>query len=361
VLVAAGTHAMDRFAVKGTWTVIGGYGPSFVGRPKRELTILKAPTAAGLLLEEADSATLLHLTIEAPSAKDETQPFAHGLRVRGGTVTLDDVEVHAGDAISGKNGKAGQAGASTIDVTPPCPDVTPQFCPDPRSGDLAAKRPADVGAPGQNGSDGANGSGKLTLASDLLTTDAPTEGLSNGGLGCRGGGGASGSVSGWGYVRGGYGGVGGCPGTRGTAATSGGSSVAIVLLQGTLVVKRALLRTGFAGAGGDGGAGGAGGRGGGAGTVPISEAGRAAPLACSPANDVMGVGCATYGGVGGAGGAGGHGGGGAGGSTVGILVAHGAEASLDDATELDLGRPGSGGAGGGGGRAPAGLRIPLLK
>jgi len=123
-----------------------------------------------------------------------------------------------------------------------------------------------------------------------------------------------------------------------------------------------MLQAGLGGDGGDGGGGGAGGAGG-QGTVPyfVGTTPSYFPPTCSTQPgaeyaDPLGVGCAEYGGLGGAGGTGGHGGGGAGGSTFGVVTVGSATCSLDSATTVTLGQPGSGGVGNGGGRAPNGKR-----
>jgi hypothetical protein len=349
VFVAAGTFELGALAAKGSWSVYGGYSATFVGAPKRELTIIKASSPTGFLLSDAERALFAHFTFTAPSASDAKQQHAFAFRTRAAELVLDDVDVQAGDALAGKNGQSGATGLATTGWTPAC-SAAPGWCPTPQNGDIAAKRAADDGAPGQPGSDGANARGKLSVADDLLTSDQPTDGLSNGALGCRGGYGATGSLGGSWYS-GATGGVGGCPGASGTAGTSGGSTTAILVLRGRVEIKRSRLGTGFGGAGGDGGRGGAGGAGG---------LGEGPSTGCTPSSDPLGVGCAVYGGRGGPGGTGGHGGGGAGGSTIGVVVAPGASATVDDPTQLELGMPGSGGQGGSNRRAPDGRRTPAL-
>jgi hypothetical protein len=152
----------------------------------------------------------------------------------------------------------------------------------------------------------------------------------------------------------GGGGTGGCPGGAGKGGASGGGSIAILVLQGKVIIKNSLIRTGNGGNGGNGGKGGDGGDGG-IGGVPdwnsIERPYPPAPFAPAaafpepcPSSGDLNKACAAYGRPGAKGGSGGAGGPGAGGWSVGILSASGASAVIDPSVQFQLGGFGSGGA-----------------
>jgi hypothetical protein len=362
VLVAAGEAPADKLDQAGTWSVYGGYEPSFVGAPKRTLTILDAP-ATGLLLDHAATARLAHLTVKG-AAPDANQTTAHALRTRVQTLALDDVEIVAADGYAGAAGKHGAAGedggsglcsgvlqpfyAAGVLGTSPDGVTTPGYV----SSNVLQSQAAAQAQPGSPGTDGADASNALHIVSDLVAGETGQTGLADGRFGFGGAGGGNGYVNGT-YYSWGEGGSGGCPGKGSDGGESGGSAVAVLVLSGHVDITRSHLQTGFAGTGGDGGAAGPGGKGA-WGHPPTSPSNNLAPKCTKPSDDTTGANCATYGGQGGDGGSGGRGGGGAGGSSVGVATASGSDATLDAATIVDLGRPGYGGAGNGGGRAPNG-------
>ncbi len=139
----------------------------------------------------------------------------------------------------------------------------------------------------------------------------------------QGGGGGTGKDTGGG---GGGGGAGGCGGAGGTGGKAGGSSIALLLLDSTIVFNTSELVAGNAGKGGNGVSGQAGQPQGGSGGVQV-------PDGCS-------------GGKGGKGGAGGASGGAVGGVSVGIAYQGTAVPMLDAETMATTGMPGGKGLGG---------------
>jgi hypothetical protein len=377
VLVARGSYGFDKdtLAVPGTWSLYGGYPSSFAGTPKRQLTVLNAG-AAGLLVDAADDAKLVHMTIVGASGTDK-QLTSHALRAKAKRLVLDDVVVQAGDGLSGLPGVPGAPGASGLwghsATAGAGGDRTPMDCGTPTDSynatgaqdpfaNAAGKPPANLtthtfasnGDDGIAGTDGLNGARMPVLTSDVLGWKPGLPGGSDATAGFGGAGGADTWSPTTYYLYGGGGGAGGCAGKGGGGGEGGGGSVAIVVLDGTLEITRSVLQTGFGGTGGAGGVGGAGGAGGWGGKP--SQPGKSFPDAdkCTTATDPSGYGCVAYGGRGGTGGDGGHGGGGAGGWTLGIVTVKSAVASVDSVTTIKLGKPGTGGASGASGRAPDG-------
>ncbi len=377
VLVAAGSLPDATLSVPGAWAVYGGYGPGFIGPPTRSLTTF-APPSTGLLIEQASSVHLAHMTVKSQTPQAGAAPTgggdagtpwslsAHALRSSVAKLELDDMVLIAPQGADGSAGVGGTAGLdgngtnrcslptwsfgattglSSDGVTPP--------------GNVANKSAAPPATNGYDGTDGTDAAGTLSLALGVVSGAAPGNGRSDG---TPGYGGASGGSGTWQSISfsGGVGGSGGCPGSGGTGGTSAGSSIALVVLFGSASVTRSTLQAGLGGQGGDGGAAGPGGAGQPGGT-PLASwhtmFANAPPPTCDPnhaANDPMGFGCAAYGGPGGAGGAGGHGGGGAGGWSIGTLTASAASVSLDSATTVTTAKAGLGGLGSQGSRAPAG-------
>jgi hypothetical protein len=193
---------------------------------------------------------------------------------------------------------------------------------------------------GQTGNPGISqpsASGAMTLG--MLTTtgwDGSAGGSGEDGTPGQGGGGGGGAkaptacgplpLTG---ASGGSGGGGGCGGKGGTGGEAGGSSIALAILDSSVVLKDVVLVATDAGKGGDGGTGQPGGNGGGAGS-----GGTAAT-----------VNNACAGGQGGKGGKGGSGGGAAGGISVGVLWSG---SSVPSQTNLSVttGTPGAKGIGG---------------
>ncbi len=369
VLVDAGTLQDADLSAQGTWAIYGGYPSTFIGPPQRALTILNPPST-GLLVENAASARLAHLTVQSQAPGSHDPLSTYGLRTSAQKLALDDVDVAAPPAGSGTSGAAGSAGADgSQPFGPPSKCTLPNWANGGRFGSPDGvtqtghwpSTPAHQATAGQPGTDGADATGKLTLSNGFVSTDVGSAGL---GDGTPGYGGAGETANGAGYVyqgsdiTGNYGGNGGCPGGGGQPGTSAGSSIAVLVISGSVTVTRSSLESSLGGTGGDGGPGGAGGSGG-SGLPPLVISGPAItpppPQTCTkPSQDSMMLDCAAYGGQGGNGGAGGHGGGGAGGWSVGVLMASGATSSIDGSTTITPSKGGEGGAGSQGLRAPSG-------
>jgi hypothetical protein len=364
VLVAAGTPADATLSSPGTWAIYGGYGPGFIGPPTRSLTTL-TPGPAGLLVDQAASAHLAHMTVTAqmPPA-GMGSPAVHAVRSNVAHLELDDMVLQAPQAADGTTGAIGGTalpgcslptsshGVGAVGVSPD--GVT-------QPGNVAAKVAAAPAMAGLAGGDGNDAPGTLALVDGLVSGPPGTMGLADG---TPGYGGASGGDGSWAHtvsgkettesVGGGTGGAGGCPGVGGQPGSNGGSSVALTVLSGNAIVTRSGLQSGLGGTGGNGGPGGPGSAGQ-LGGFPVAWPALSVPATCaSAAGDVMQLNCAAYGGQGGPGGNGGAGGGGAGGWSVGVLTASGANVSLDTATTVTITKAGVGGVGSQGSRAPSG-------
>jgi hypothetical protein len=216
--------------------------------------------------------------------------------------------------------------------------------------DISAKVPAQKGKDGKGGTHGNNATPAPILVGQQVSCQAGTDGLSDGLPGYGGAGALCSYPYNYSDLKGtcyglGVGGSGGCPGTGGTGGKGGGSSIALLILNGSVESSGCLFRTGFAGSGGDGGASGKGGAGGkGSSPYVISGTAPAPPATCTPATDPLKLNCAGYGADGGSGGNGGHGGGGAGGWAIGIVMVGTAVHTSSDPS-YDLGTPGVGGMG----------------
>lgn len=372
VLVSSGSFALDAIKAPGTWSLFGGYASSFTGAPKRSSTVLVGG-ATGVLIDGGASARLAHLTVRGAASTDPQHPSSVAIVSSADDLTLDDVDLEAADGRDGAPGAVGlpgNPGAPGGDADTPTRlmcrgSVQPSFSfgatkymqnvEGKHPGNFSTSTAAETGSDGAPGTDGVDASGTPKLTDGALVFGQGEPGASNGRPGFGGPGGGGGSPDGQQWYVGGAGGSGGCPGFGGEGGHSGGASVGLLVLRGSVHVTRSLVHTGLGGAGGDGGAGGPGGAGGRPGLPTANPSlGSPFPGACTTANDPAHAACAEYGGTGGAGGLGGHGGGGAGGWSVGVMLAAGATAQVDDVTTVDLGRPGTGGTGNGGGRAPGG-------
>ncbi|MBK9261799.1 MAG: hypothetical protein IPM54_18605 [Polyangiaceae bacterium] len=192
-------------------------------------------------------------------------------------------------------------------------------------------KPGDDGAYGENGADatGATGIGEIS-ATGYIGMDGATGTKGTAGQGGGGGGGAKGKTNCNG-ASGGSGGAGGCGGNGGFGGRFGGSSIAIVLLEGAVPkFDSVTIATGNGGAGGPGGIGQFGAVGGNPGTGGSGN---------------MGTKAACNGGRGGQGGNGGQGGGGLGGHSIGIAYKKGATAPDTAGADIQTGTAGNGGAG----------------
>jgi hypothetical protein len=204
------------------------------------------------------------------------------------------------------------------------------------------------GMPGAAGQPGAGGLGQGRIGRAVVNgkpgySGAPGKegGPGSTGQGGGGGGGAKGGTDAGkctlmrsdGGASGGGGGAGGCGGAGGKAGQPGGSSIALMSINTTLVFEKSTLVAKGGGKGGDGSAGqkgGAGGVGGLGGQVPAGAAN-------------LSKGC--DGGSGGSGGDGGRGGGGQGGHSLGMAFL--GESPPGIGLTIQVGKPGVGGAGDG--------------
>jgi hypothetical protein len=379
VLVDAGTLTDSDLSATGTWAIYGGYATTFIGAPQRALTIV-TPLSSGLLVEQATSARLAHMTIQGQPPATGSDPFAYGVRTSAAKLALDDMDIEAAPAGSGTSGSAGTAGAAGGTYGSGSQKCNGALAPQWTNGATAANgyatspdgttkagiwpnTPARQATSGLAGTDGVDATGKLALSKGQVSSDVGTAGAADGTPG-YGGAGATGNGTNvcdhqyeQMFIQGGFGGNGGCPGGGGQPGTGGGSSIAVLVISGHVDVTRSNLQASLGGTGGDGGAGGTGGAGG-MGSEPTKLSGTgtlSVPSACpTPAKDPMQLDCAAYGGQGGNGGAGGRGGAGAGGWSVGVLDASGASTSIDSTSTITVSKGGAGGAGSQGLRAPSG-------
>lgn len=377
VLVADGEYSLTELDQAGDWQLYGGYSADFKGSRANQRTVLKAADAHGVMIRGASSVRIEQVTVQGVAGTEDV-PSSHALRLDVEKAILDQVIVASDDGWSGPlQMQAGAPGAPGRSPDSPygardlfCNGVIQSSIANgatPDSPNAAGASPgiqASLSAPGvaltgKRGTDGLDAPKEPELASALLVWNPGQNAKDNAGPGYGGPGGGSSEPNNWFYanLRGGGGGTGGCPGGPGLGGTSGGGSVAILVLRGTVTLTNAIVRTGIGGNGSGGGEGGAGGPGaiGGkpfcsnqsyCGTPTPPDDCRAATLPMS---------CANYGGNGGQGGQGGHGGGGAGGWTIGVVTVTGATANVDGSVTFDLGQPGNGGEGNGG-RAPDGER-----
>lgn len=377
VLVDKGEYTIDKNVLgqKGAFAVFGGYAASFVGAPKRALTTLHVD-ASGLLIDGADEAKLVHLSILSDSGTDK-QLTAHALRSKAKHLVLDDVAVQAGDGATGSAGTPGDPGGNgatgisatlsggggwaTMHCDTAADSANATGAADPFANpegrppaNLSTMTPASNGSDGIDGTDGGDGARVPAVVGDLVSWSKGIDGKSDATAGYGGAGGADTWNPTTYYFYGGGGGGGGCGGKGGGGGAGGGGSIAIVVIAGTLDITRSTIQTGFAGSGGAGGVGGAGGSGGWGGTPWRADLSFPSADKCTATTDHSGYNCVPYGGRGGKGGTGGHGGGGAGGWSIGIVTSKAAIANVDSLTTFRLGKAGNGGASGAGGRAPDG-------
>ncbi|MBP9105579.1 MAG: hypothetical protein KBF56_02345 [Gemmatimonadaceae bacterium] len=241
----------------------------------------------------------------------------------------------AGTSACGSTGGAGGYSAAPLPQWNgfnglPDPDQSPFYL--GGSGGLAnashsACASNEVGEPGKANTDpSATGAPNASLGSLDLSGYVPSAGAS-GAVGLPGGGGGGGGGNKVGNLKGGGGGGGGCGGLGGGAGMAGGSSVALVLLGGSVTFDACEASVGQAGDGGAGGTGGPGGMGG---------------TAANGILDVLNNEQSCAGGKGGNGAPGGVGAGGTGG--VAVVVA---TATTNDLTGLAASSPAASQAGSG--------------
>ncbi|MFT5358047.1 MAG: hypothetical protein ACI9KE_005284 [Polyangiales bacterium] len=265
-------------------------------------------------------------------------------------------------ASPGLGAAAGTPGDDTYNA--PTNRGTCNFCDDnptlPRTGVRGRDGSSGVGGPG---GDGCSAPPVFETATGLVHGGDGTDGQA-GSDGSGGGGGSPGS--GYSVIggttagcvdrsggAGGGGGSGGCGAPEAIGGTGGGTSIAIAITLGRLVLgptfENVRVVTGSGGTGGDGGTGAAGGAPGGGGN------GGATTFWCSRTGG--------RGGDGGRGGAGGGGGGGCGGGSHGIFVLPGGgepSAYVDSLSVLEIDRVGVAGSAGRGGTSPGRSGTPGL-
>lgn len=375
VLVANGEYALTEIAVSGDYALHGGYGASFVGHRKRDLTVLVAESPEGVLIQKAGTVVLESMTVRSADG-NETLTTSHALRLDTASVRLSDVVVSSGSGVSGIAGVAGEPGdpgknaSGAVGASGLLCDgsVQPSFTNGSKpgspsssggsAGNCPLKLPAAKGKVGILGSPGVNASAIPNLQQGLLHWNAGGDGVDDAqpGYGGAGGGSCDGTTPGAGAT-------GGCPGKPGAGGSSGGGSVGILVLAGSLQLENSVVRTGFAGSGADGGGGGTGGPGG-LGAKPSCPyyfpSCSVIVEVCTSSSDPFAKNCALYGAAGGAGGAGAHGGGGVGGWTIGVAGAGGTQIDYDANTTFELGATGKGGEGSGSVRAPDGQKRKVL-
>ncbi|WP_438018930.1 hypothetical protein WMF18_07540 [Sorangium sp. So ce315] len=271
--------------------------------------------------------------------------------VQGNTVITDAPLPHdcgtpddpSDDSIGGQGG----SGLATVwapgDPGDPTRNFSPSGTTHPNGGTrvdgVCSMSDAVAGADGSPGGNGPNAAGIGSISETGYTGVSGALGLK--GTTAQGGGGGAGALGGTarcmgfpgtGGASGGNGGSGGCGGQGGNGGHFGGSSIALISLDATLVFAEVVLKMGNGGNGGDGESGQ---RGGGGGDGGDGGDGGANVSDLSP-------GC--KGGRGGKGGDGGHGGGGLGGHSLGIAYLGKAPPSTG-LIEVTLGDPGQGGTG----------------
>jgi hypothetical protein len=386
VLVAFGTYTSVQL-ITGV-SIYGGYDPSTWKRkdrfPNGLPTIIGSPE--GVLALGAKDITLQYLTVIGSNA-GAAERTSYGIRAVNTTnLTLQRVNVVAGDGAPGApgadglgggwpggDGGPGDRGSCDGDAKPF--GGTGGFSRDGRSGGDGgfggrsvftngaqrgsggklgtaggtAGKDGNPGQPGGDGDDGENGAAGVGGTGGLappIGGGATWQGQS-GGDGKRGAPGEGGGGGGGGGAQhgalvndgsgnaGGGGGGGGAGGEGGRGGRFGGGSFGIYLVNSTITVKASAITAGAGGPGGDGGDGkfgGPGGKGGEGGKRCTSE-----------------IGAGGDGGFGGAGGRGGGGGGGAGGPSFGIYKAGTSTATVKGGSTVKRGVEGAGGKGGAGG------------
>ncbi|HEX7002713.1 MAG TPA: hypothetical protein VF168_00810 [Trueperaceae bacterium] len=382
IVIAAGTYPVGSgLEVLSDFRLYGGYDPSDWSRSTDEVTRLVGE-GQGVLLRGGTDVLLQLMTIEGSAGSDSLSVYA--LRATGGSVvTLEAVDIVAGDALDGSDGQAGAAGNDGGDGG---------WGDDGGSGDewylglggyggyaYGTFEGGDGGDGGYEGGEGADGyageggggsgglggfgsysCGRGGNGSDGLPGSAGSAGIDGGGGlnvfdyastewqgddgepgtggtdgsggGGGGGGGGHGDYSGCGATGngGGGGGASGAGGSGGQGGKAGGGSFGIYIWDSSVVIAGPTsITTGNGGDGGDGGAGGSGG---------IGGDGGAGGDCC---NGTVAIG--GDGGRGGNGGSGGAGGGAAGGPSIGIFLGGSGTLSGSGNVTFSIGAAGKGG------------------
>ncbi len=392
VLVSAGNYP-TQISMPSNVGVFGGYAPGTWGRASANLVDV-INVNAPLLIENVGNVTvqLMNFFGTTPSGSSAT---AYGAVIRISTnVTLEALQIRAGNGTAGLAGNAGATGsaggAGTIGV-PGCEDSGGfcSSCSQPTGGfggtsacgrtggrggtaghsagyggaggiavggtpggagvpngwgnafNLGSPYVGGQGANGAAGTHGSSGSSVGTLDSFGYVVALASGGFSgldgNGGGGGGGGGGGEASCDSYGGGGGG-GGAGGCGGAGGIRGFSGGAAIGVFLYSSTVIATGVSVLTGNGGAGGNGGSGGSAGLGGPGG---VASNGSGNEYGGSSEQDDGSNG--AKGGRGGNGGAGGSGGAGGGGPVIGVVRAGGSTWTADATTTYALGSPGAGG------------------
>ena len=392
VLVSVGNYS-TQISMPSNVGVYGAYAPGTWSRATANIVNVLNVNSP-LLIENVGNVTvqLMNFLGTTPSGSSAT---AYGAVIRLATnVTLEALQIRAGNATAGVNGTAGLNGGSGnpgSSGVPGCEDSGGfcSGCAQPTGGlggtstcgrtggtggtaghgasyggpggvavggtpggqgvpngwgnvfNLGAPYVGGLGANGSNGTNGTSAGGIGTLSSFGYVVALASGGLNglNGDGGGGGGGGGGGETNCDSYGGGGGGGgAGGCGGGGGTRGFSGGASIGVFLYSSTVTSISVLVVTGNGGGGGNGGSAGAAGTGGNGG---VASNGSGNEYGGSSEQDDGSNG--AKGGKGGNGGVGGIGGAGGGGPVFGVVRAGGSTWTADAATTYVLGTPGIGG------------------
>ena len=376
--VYAAGGAYERVTAATGVGIYGGYATDTWKRGRTPVTTISG-SPEGVFADGATGVVLQQLAVTGASV-GSAGGSVYGIRaINGSKLTLQRVEVNAGNGTAGaagadgRTGLAGSPGSDGAVGSTNCADGKRR--PGGAGGDSPAGRVGGKGGDGGKGGTGAaGGTGRFDTAGGPggkggdkpkngevgqtgtrgehgLVGDGGTNstGLAStawrgvsggfgriGGAGNGGGGGGGGGYnknglfeSDWVGSGGGGGGGGGAPGGSGDGGGFGGGSFGAYVSDSTLVATSGSITTGSGGAGGRGGDGGPGGNGG--------NGGRDAGFPCGHG------GRGGKGGNGGDGGDGGAGAGGAGGPSIGVMKVGTSTATLAQVT-IGLGTPGRGGA-----------------
>ena len=392
VLVSIGNYP-TQISMPSNVGVFGAYAPGTWTRATANIVNVLNVNSP-LLIENVGNVTvqLMNFLGTTPSGSSAT---AYGAMIRLSTnVTLEALQIRAGNGTAGANGVVGSAGATggngSVGV-PGCENSSGfcSGCSQPLGGlggtsscgrtggrGGSAGHDSSFGNPGSIGVGGtAGGSGVANGLGNVFNLGAPYVGgqASNGAAGPSGSSGAGmGTLSSFGYVvslasggfagldgngggggggggggvvdcdsyggGGGGGGAGGCGGGGGSRGFSGGGSIGVFLYSSSVTSIGVQVLTGNGGGGGNGGSGGPAGPGGNGG---VASNGSGNEYSGSSNQDDGSNG--AKGGKGGNGGVGGSGGAGGGGAVFGIVRAGGSSWTADAATTYALGTPGVGG------------------
>ncbi len=374
VLLREGVSIWGGYSEQAGWARSDAYSTILLG--DQLLTGGVAAITGNGLSSPVTVSSLRILAHATGNSDDSGYPSVYGIRLHQcSNVTLEGLEILSGDAATGLSGYSGQNG--TDGARGEDGGTGPYNGTDPGSGGedtvfgvfsggrggwgagafsippLNGETGDDGGGPagGRGGSGGGwisggqnGGAGGAGAAGSAGPRGSNVGFITSGGLwysngdGNRGGDGAHGSGGGGGgggsldlFLTtlgggGGGGGAGGSGATGGYPGRAGGSSIALLLSQSTVVVTRCEISAGNGGKGGNGGAGGVGGRGGAGGNGYVA----------------WGTPSGGNGGRGGNGGTGGAGAGGGGGNSYAVALDALSSLTMTD-TVLSISSPGDGG------------------